>query len=193
MYSGHDATIPGFNQKSKTISQLHFVRVLTALASEYNKSDNSLTGIWYSFMRHKYKMSYVVTSSLPRHDQVFLLSSFLLSGFLRQHSYKLDMMFIRLHTTGWRVPVLLFYLVTRIIISKQKEWMVFQATILHCKVILGRGQPRPMSWVMIWIMPQVQDRSLDLLTWSPARFHCTTVASPHYISFTCIKLINEKK
>ena len=29
---------------------------------------------------------------------------------------------------------------------------------------------------LLWIMPLVQDRSLDLLTSSPARYHCTTDA-----------------
>ena len=35
---------------------------------------------------------------------------------------------------------------------------------------------RLMRWILFWIMPVVQDRSLDLLTSSPACYHCTTDA-----------------
>ena len=42
--------------------------------------------------------------------------------------------------------------------------MVFKATVLHCKATLGQGQPELMIWILWWIMPHVQDRSLDLLT-----------------------------
>ena len=45
-----------------------------------------------------------------------------------------------------------------------------------CKVILGRGQPGLIRWILLWIMPLVQDRSLNLLTCSPARYHCATDA-----------------
>ena len=54
-------------------------------------------------------------------------------------------------------------------------WAVCEATILHCKAILSRGQ----HWEMmnlLWFMPMVQDRSLDLLTRSPAHYHGTTDA-----------------
>ena len=43
-----------------------------------------------------------------------------------------------------------------------------------CKAILGRGQPGLMKWFLLWIMALVQDRSVDMLTSSPARYHCTT-------------------
>ena len=56
---------------------------------------------------------------------------------------------------------------------------VFWTIILHCKAILGRGKPRLMRWILLWIMPQVQDRSLDLLACSPAHYHCTTDAPLH--------------
>ena len=39
--------------------------------------------------------------------------------------------------------------------------------ILHCKATLGRGQCRLMRWISLWIMPLLQDRSLDLLIGSP--------------------------
>ena len=35
---------------------------------------------------------------------------------------------------------------------------------------LDRGQPRLMRWILLWIMPQLQDLSFDLLTSSPARY-----------------------
>ena len=41
--------------------------------------------------------------------------------------------------------------------------LVLKATILHCKATLGRGQHGWMKWILWWIMPLVQDRSLDLL------------------------------
>ena len=53
--------------------------------------------------------------------------------------------------------------------------MVFKATILHCKAILGWGQSEQIRWILLWIMPLAQDRSLDLLASSPARYHCTTL------------------
>ena len=48
---------------------------------------------------------------------------------------------------------------------------------VHSKAILGRGQPGLMRLILSWIMPLVQDRSLDLLTSSPSRYYCTTGAS----------------
>ena len=40
--------------------------------------------------------------------------------------------------------------------------------IVHCKVILGREQPGLLRCILLWIMPLVQDRSLDLLPGSPS-------------------------
>ena len=57
-------------------------------------------------------------------------------------------------------------------LHKWNDW-VFQATILHCKAILGWGQPGLMSWVLLWITLLVQDQLLDLLASSPARYQCT--------------------
>ena len=37
--------------------------------------------------------------------------------------------------------------------------MRFQATILHCKAILGRGQRWLMNRILVGIMPQVQDHT----------------------------------
>ena len=31
-------------------------------------------------------------------------------------------------------------------------------------------------WILLWIMPQAEDGSLDLLASSPAHYHCTTDA-----------------
>ena len=56
------------------------------------------------------------------------------------------------------------------------EWMVFLAKILHCRAILGQGQPGLMRWILFWMMPLVQDLSLGLLTSSPTFYHCTTDA-----------------
>ena len=55
----------------------------------------------------------------------------------------------------------------------QAQWMVF----CTYKAVLGRGQPGLMRWILLWIMPPVQDRSLDLLTRSPARYYCTMDSS----------------
>ena len=52
--------------------------------------------------------------------------------------------------------------------EKVTESMVFQATILHCTTILGLEQHGLVRWILLRlrIMPQVEDRSLDLLTCS---------------------------
>ena len=52
-----------------------------------------------------------------------------------------------------------------------KTWMVFKATILHCKVRLDWRRSELMRLILFWIMPLVQDRLLDLLT-SPANSQC---------------------
>ena len=59
---------------------------------------------------------------------------------------------------------------------------MFWVTILHCKAILGH--PRLMRWILVWMIPQVQDRSLDLVTCSPTHYYCITIAL-----FIVIKLI----
>ena len=38
--------------------------------------------------------------------------------------------------------------------QNETKWMVFQTTILHCKAILGWGQPGLIRWISLWIMPQ---------------------------------------
>ena len=55
------------------------------------------------------------------------------------------------------------------------EWC-FRPRFCTCKAILGRRHPGLMRWILLGIMPLVQDRSLDLLISSPARYHCTTDA-----------------
>ena len=49
---------------------------------------------------------------------------------------------------------------------------VFQASILHYKAILCRGHYVLIRCVFICIMPQVQDRSPDLLTCSSVHYDC---------------------
>ena len=55
----------------------------------------------------------------------------------------------------------------------EMKWMMFQDMILHCKALIGRGQYGLMRWNLLWIMPLVQDQSLNLLTSSPESYHCT--------------------
>ena len=50
----------------------------------------------------------------------------------------------------------------------------FRPRFCTAKAIQGRGQPGLMRRILLRIMPLVQDGSLDLLTSSPARYHCTT-------------------
>ena len=45
-------------------------------------------------------------------------------------------------------------------------------------VIMDRGQLWLMRWILVWAMPRVQDRSLDLLTCSPTRYHCPCYGYP---------------
>ena len=60
-------------------------------------------------------------------------------------------------------------------VRKCNEWR-FRTRFCICKAILGRGQPGWMWWILFWIMPLVQDRSLDLLARGPAHYDCTTDA-----------------
>ena len=56
-----------------------------------------------------------------------------------------------------------------------RGWMnkcCFRLRICICKAILGRGQPRLIGWILLWIMPMVQNQSLDPLTSSPVHYHC---------------------
>ena len=50
------------------------------------------------------------------------------------------------------------------------EWC-FRPRFCTCKAILDHGQPGLMKWILLRIMPLVQDWSLDLLTSSPAPYH----------------------
>ena len=56
-------------------------------------------------------------------------------------------------------------------------WPVFSATILHCKAVLGQGQPGQMRWILVWNMPQVQGQFLKLLTCFWAYYHCAITAN----------------
>ena len=55
---------------------------------------------------------------------------------------------------------------------KWNEWCM-KVPILHCKAIMGRGQTGLMRCSLVWIMPQVQDWSLDQYTCSKACYHWT--------------------
>ena len=58
--------------------------------------------------------------------------------------------------------------------------MLFQATILHCKALLCRGQSGLMRWILVWSMSQMLNRSLDLLICAAAapRIHNNERALP---------------
>ena len=75
------------------------------------------------------------------------------------------------------------------------EWC-FRPRFCTVKTIPGRRQPGQMKWILLWIMPLVQDQSLDLLTSSPARYHCATDNlsqisrySRHRIMTTCRRIV----
>ena len=51
--------------------------------------------------------------------------------------------------------------------NERNEWC-FRPRFCSYKAILGRGQPGLMRRFLLWILPLVQDRSLDLLTSSPS-------------------------
>ena len=53
----------------------------------------------------------------------------------------------------------------------EMKWC-FRPWFCIVKAILGQGQPGLMKWILLWIM-------LDLLTSSPACYHCTMDASSH--------------
>ena len=46
----------------------------------------------------------------------------------------------------------------------------------------GPGTTWATEIILVWIMPQVQDRSLNLFTCSPARYHCAPVAPERYFT-----------
>ena len=60
--------------------------------------------------------------------------------------------------------------------------------MLHCTATLGRGQPGLMKSILVWIMSQVQDWLLYLLTSTPACYHCVTTA-PYQISLSLVMLL----
>ena len=70
-----------------------------------------------------------------------------------------------------------------VLVIKKMKWLVFKATILHCKAILGRGQPGWMRWILLCILPLAQDRSLDLLAKSPARYEVLVISTVSIIKY----------
>ena len=61
-------------------------------------------------------------------------------------------------------------------VSGMNEWC-FRPQFCTVKAILGRGQPVLMRWLLLWIMPLAQDRSIDLLVSCSTRYHCTADVS----------------
>ena len=58
------------------------------------------------------------------------------------------------------------------------QWMI--GILGHNSALLRlywSGDHGRMRWILLWNMPLVQDRSLDLLASSPTRYQCTTDAS----------------
>ena len=71
----------------------------------------------------------------------------------------------------WRVNLyILQVLVSSFGAAASQEWIVLYAAILHCTAILARVQPKLMKWSLVWIMPQLQNRSLDMLTCSAVSY-----------------------
>ena len=62
-----------------------------------------------------------------------------------------------------------------VVLYKWNKWC-FKPRFSTHKAILGRGQPGLIRWILLWNMPLVQDRSLDLLTSSPTCYHWATDA-----------------
>ena len=66
----------------------------------------------------------------------------------------------------------------------QDEWImnekVFYAIFLHCKAILGRGQPALIRWILVWIVTPGAGCLLCLLACSPAHYHCAMAAKLRY-------------
>ena len=67
----------------------------------------------------------------------------------------------------WSMVAALGYLLQ----NETKKWNETNGGLNHCKAMLGRGYPGIMRWILFWIMPLLQDWSLDLLTSSPAQYH----------------------
>ena len=69
----------------------------------------------------------------------------------------------------------IWYIFSYFTVSTMIAWC-FRQRYCTAKAILDRRQPEPMRWILIWIMPLAQKRSLELLASSPSRYHCTTDA-----------------
>ena len=64
--------------------------------------------------------------------------------------------------------------------NKMNEWCFRPRFCTEAK--LGQRQPGRMRWILLWIMPLVQDWSLDLLASNLACYHCTMAASSELIT-----------
>ena len=49
-----------------------------------------------------------------------------------------------------------------------------------CQTTLDLGQPGLMRWIVVWIVPQVQDQSVHLLTCSTACKQYVVIPTPHH-------------
>ena len=65
-------------------------------------------------------------------------------------------------------PTVWYWYVTAHLVGNEMKWMVYHATNLYRKAILGTGQLGQIRWILVLIMPYSQNRSLNLLTRSPA-------------------------
>ena len=109
--------------------------------------------------------------NLPEfHNPMFIVANntYILMCFIEKHE--------RIQVVSW----------FRIYIETRNE-LCFRPRFCTCKAILRRGQPELMRWILLWIMLLVQDQSLDLLTSSPARYHCAMDAPDmHWENSTCV-------
>ena len=79
-------------------------------------------------------------------------------------------------TTRPRAPTCFDILFKITVTYKWMNKLCLRLWFCTCNAIAGRRQPGLMRWILLWIIPLVQDRSLDLLTSSQGRHHCITDA-----------------
>ena len=91
-------------------------------------------------------------------------------------------------TRAWELPLPPFVL-KQWNISSQFHLQMNDVSGNDAVLYLGWGELGLMGWILLWIMPQVLDRSLDMLTCSPACFHCAMVAPTISLRERCKKAI----
>ena len=73
-------------------------------------------------------------------------------------------------------------------------YTVTTVSCVTCNIHWNEWRPQPdlMRWILVWIMPQVQDQSLNLLICSPMYYHCAmtapikTLFHPRNVPITCV-------